>query len=116
MLRDLLWALRRLRLNPLFATAAIAILALGIGANTAVFSIVDAVLLRPSFASPETLLRVEENNAKRVNSTDIPAHDYQALSARTALFVRTAAHMRDIVTITGTREPYQVNAQRVTAS
>ena len=48
MLRDLLWACRWLSKNRLFTLAIVAILALGMGANTAIFSIVDAVLLRPS--------------------------------------------------------------------
>jgi ABC-type transport system involved in cytochrome c biogenesis permease component len=51
MARDLLVALRALSKNPWFLLAVIAILALGIGANTAVFSIADAVLLRPASVS-----------------------------------------------------------------
>ena len=47
MTRDLLNALRFFGKNPLFTLAVVAILGLGIGANTAAFSIVDAVLLRP---------------------------------------------------------------------
>jgi putative ABC transport system permease protein len=65
MTKDLLWALRWLRKNPLFTAAVTAILALGIGANTAVFSIVDAVLLRPlPFESSSRLVRIEEISTK----------------------------------------------------
>ncbi len=46
-LLDLRLGLRRLRREPVLATAAVLILGLGIGANTAIFTIVDAVLLRP---------------------------------------------------------------------
>lgn len=45
--RDLAFAVRMLRRNPLFAFAAIASLTLGIGANTAVFSLIDSLVLRP---------------------------------------------------------------------
>jgi hypothetical protein len=57
LLRDLRYAGRSLRRNPGFAALAVAIMALGIGANTAVFSVVNSVLLRPlAFRSPERIV------------------------------------------------------------
>lgn len=61
LLRDLRYALRQLRRSPGFAVAAILILGLGIGANSAVFSAIDAVLLRPlPFPDADRLLRVSQ--------------------------------------------------------
>ena len=111
---DILWAFRWLRHNPLFAAAIIAILALGIGANTAIFSIVDAVLLRPlPYAAASRLARIEETSARNTGGR-ILADDFLAFSRRTDLFEKIAAHTRDDVTLYGAGEPDQVVGRRVT--
>jgi predicted permease len=108
MRQDLWWAVRWVRKNPFFSAAVVFILALGIGANSAVFSIVDAVLLRPSpFPDSKSLVRVEE----RVTSgkwTGVPFKDYQRWASRNDIFERVAAYLRDTVTLTGGGEPEQV--------
>jgi predicted permease len=68
MLRDFVYAVRTLRRSPLFAASAVLALALGVGANTAVFSVVDAVLLRPlPFDQPDRLVRLSERDPSGVD-------------------------------------------------
>jgi predicted permease len=106
---DFRHGLHIVRKSPAFAAAITAILALGIGANTAVFSIVDAVLLRPlPYASPGRLVRIEEINA------NISSQEYLRWRDRGDLFEKIAAQHRDDVTVTGIGEPDQVIAQRTT--
>ena len=110
---DLLWALHWLRKDPFFAAAIVFILALGIGANTAVFSIVDAALLRPSpYHSPERLVRIEESSTSGARSSEVSIKDYQRWANRKDIFEKIAPYIRDTITLTGDGEPEQVIAVR----
>ncbi|PYP62409.1 MAG: hypothetical protein DMD26_16040, partial [Gemmatimonadetes bacterium] len=75
--RDLRYAIRSLESRPAFALTVIATLALGIGANTAIFTLVDALLLRPLPVShPEQLVIVGDPAAVNNNNVGSPVTDY----------------------------------------
>ena len=110
-----MFAIRSLARKPLFSASIVAILALGIGVNTAVFTIVDAVLLQPlSFRSAARLVRVEEALPSR-GGTRVPAAHYLDWRSRGGVFDSMAAMVRDDVTITGAEWPEQVISRRVSA-
>jgi putative ABC transport system permease protein len=91
---DLRYAARSLRRNPGFTAAAVTAMALGIGANTAIFSVVYAVLLRPlPFPHADRLALLTESRADgRLERTGAPYPDYAAWSSRTHAFEAMAAY------------------------
>ncbi len=114
-IHDLRHGLRALQRKPMFAAGVIAILALGIGASTAVFSVVDAVLLRPlPYASAGRLVKVQENTTKREMNAMFSG-DFLSLRSRTDLFDSAVAYVRDDVTVIGAGEPAQAIVSRASA-
>ncbi len=104
---DLRYALRTLVKSPGFAAIAVGSLALGIGANTAIFSVVNAVLLRPlPFPHGEQLMGVmEANDQKGGGDTGSSYSDFSAWRERTRSFSALAGYQFHDLTLTGAGEP-----------
>src|SRR5664279_1310007 len=104
-LADLKYAARTLRRTPGFAAMVVAILALGIGANSAVFSVVNAVLLRPlPYGDPDRLYRLDEVDPKGQPAGVSPA-DAQILAGRVHTLENIAVSHWQNVTLTGPQGP-----------
>ncbi|NIN73245.1 MAG: FtsX-like permease family protein [Gemmatimonadetes bacterium] len=105
LLSDLRYAVRRLSQRPGFAAIALLTMALGIGANSAIFSIVNAVLLRPlPVESPDRLVEIYSQEA----DDDVPVTqaypDYLDIRARDDLFSGVTAYTADFFSVNlGTR-------------
>jgi putative ABC transport system permease protein len=113
--QDLCFGWRLLRKNPGFAAVAIATLTLGIGANTALFSVVNAVLLRPlPFRSPDSLCLLTERmpNFPAVGPSWQNFRDWRD-QARS--FERIAAARNTTFTLTGAGDPERLAGQMVSA-
>ncbi|HSB12434.1 MAG TPA: ABC transporter permease [Blastocatellia bacterium] len=115
--QDLRFAIRLLLKNPGFSAVAILALALGIGANTAIFSVVDAVLFRPlPFAHPDRLVAVWERDLKKGGDHEsVMAGNYLDWRNRSQVFEQMAAHAGGSVNLTGMAEPERIRAARVSA-
>ncbi|QSQ12308.1 ABC transporter permease [Myxococcus landrumensis] len=118
LLQDVRYALRTLRKSPGFVVVAVLALALGIGANSAVFSVVNGVLLKPPpFTQPERLVHVWGNYAK-ANLKDIwvSVPEYRDYLAMPKVFGSVAVYAEENVTLTGGDSPERLHAVFSTAS
>ncbi|HEY6347940.1 MAG TPA: ABC transporter permease [Candidatus Angelobacter sp.] len=114
---DLRYGLRLLLKNPGFAGAAIVCLALGIGATTAIFSVVNAVLLRPlPYAQPERLIKVysEFPNQSSGRRFWISPPEYIDLKRDTKSWESLDAWVNNGVNLGGKMEPVRITASFVT--
>ena len=118
LLADFRSSLRLLRRNPAFSTAAIVVLALGIGANTAIFSVVNAVLLRPlPFDDPSRILQVwhvppAKSFPGMTRFTVSPAN-YLDWHSQSSSFEQMAAYGFQSFTVGGAERPEAVQAGTV---
>ncbi len=115
--QDVRYALRSLRRAPVFFVTAVATLALGAGANTAIFSVIHAVALRPLPYDPEgRLIRVWEDNQGLAITGLAVAHPNFLSWKERARSVELAAWMNDATTLQGAGDPVYVASLSVSAS
>ncbi len=116
LLRDLRFAARMLVKNPGFTTIAALTLALGIGPNTAIFSVVNGVLLRPlPYASPDRLFVVTIDRRELGPRFTLSNADFLILKGQMRSFETLAAFTPERLNLAGEREPERIAATWVTA-
>jgi putative ABC transport system permease protein len=116
-LQDLRYSLRRLAKSPAFTLVVVLTLALGIGANTAIFSAVNAVLLRPlAFRDPERLVTIEHFYPSLGGGLKAPvsAPGFRDYQAHTHAFESMAIETNWAANLTEVGEPVRIQGARVT--
>jgi predicted permease len=110
MLSDFKFALRQLLKSPSFTAVAVLALALGIGANTAIFSIINSIFLRPlPYPQPERLVRLTSSQPERnINQFDFSYTRYLAVRDAQTVFSSLAYSIGTGFTVTGRGDPEQV--------
>src|SRR6185312_5328934 len=114
-LQDLRFGARMLRKNPGFTLAAIITLALGIGANTAIFTVTSALLLRPfPYSDPQQLVSIDVKD--QTTDRGINLNRYELVRDRNQSFQSIAVWANDDFNLTGHGEPLQVPVARVSSN
>jgi predicted permease len=114
--QDLKYAVRILAANPGFAAIAIITLSLGVGANTALFSVVNGVLLNPlPYPNPNQLVEVAEKN-QTFSESSVSYPNFLDWVRQNHSFESLAAYRQNDFSLTGTGEPERVKATQVSAS
>jgi predicted permease len=115
LIKDARYGVSSLRREPVFAAVAIAVLALGIGANTAMFSVVDGVLLKPlPFPAPERIVRVWETTDD--NSTNATTtRTFVEFKQRSRVFDALSAESLSTATVNLGGVPTRLNGRYVSA-
>lgn len=114
--QDLRYAARSLRKSPGFAAVAVLTLAIGIGANTAIFSVVSSVLLRPlPYGEPDRVVMVWNSFSDR-DQMSLSAPELMDYRQGIRSLEELAAYRQTDVNLTGDAEPERLSAARVTAN
>ncbi|MCP3143926.1 ABC transporter permease [Pyxidicoccus xibeiensis] len=118
LLQDVRYALRTLSKSPGFVLVAVLALALGIGANSAVFSVVNGVLLKPPpFAEPDRLVHVWGNFLRmELKDISVSVPEYRDYRELPKAFASVAAYDENDATLTGGDVPERLSVTNATAS
>ena len=113
---DIQYALRNIAKTPLFYSVVILTLALGIGANAAIFTVVNGVLLQPlPYPHPERLMMVWTHNPRQGFDKDVGTYpNFEDWRRASQSFERMSAYRGASVTLTGNGDPAQIRGARVT--
>ena len=112
--QDVRYALRTLRKNPGFTAIAVFTLALGIGANSAIFSVVNAVLVRPlPYPQPQRLMLLRESSLQGESSVSYP--NFLDWKAGSRVFESMAASRPESLNLTQSGEPERLPGRMVSA-
>jgi putative ABC transport system permease protein len=114
MLQDFRYGLRRSIQNPGFTLIAVLALGLGIGANTAIFSLLDAVVLRPlPYPRPDRMVRVWATSPEQgLRETEVSVPRFQALRD-SGLFASVAAYHSEDFNLTESGDPEVLHGERI---
>ena len=117
-LQDLRYGLRALKASPSFTIVAVLALALGIGATTAIFSVVDRVMLRPlPYPEPDRLVSLAVGAGSLIGANSLAHTDYFDWRARNHVFEEMTMFRGGTPrTLTGREEATQIRCADVTAS
>src|SRR3989337_2050244 len=112
LIKDVRYGLRMLVRNPRFTLVAVVSLALGIGANTTIFTLVNTVLLHPiPVRDPERLVSLfttdEKNKNNQFNLFQTSHLNYKDYRDQNSVFEETAAYVGSAINISGGGEPEQ---------
>ncbi|HEV2710904.1 MAG TPA: ABC transporter permease [Edaphobacter sp.] len=111
---DVKFSLRQFRKSPGFSLAVVIIMALGIGATTTVFSIVDAVVLRPlPYVQPQRLVEVKSSQEKHFESSDVSYPDFFDWRAQNHSFDHLVSYHDASFTLTGVSHALLLNGEIV---
>jgi hypothetical protein len=115
-LSDSKFALRQLRKAPAFSVVVVGILALGIGANTAVSSVVEAVMLRPlPYIQPQRLVEIKASQEHHFESSNVSYPDFIDWRAQNRSFEHLLAYHDASYTLTGVDRPLSLDGEVVSS-